>query len=91
MVGGRSDGAAVIVLPFDASGADDQTRLFAAGLTQELITDLMRFPDFRLFSPPSSFRQDPNADPVALGRDLGVAYVVRGRVQSAAGIVRLTA
>lgn len=84
-------GPAVIVLPFEALGAGDEARLFASGMTQELITDLMRFPDFRLYSPPASFRQDSAADPVALGRELGVAYVVRGNVQFGPGALRLAA
>ena len=82
-------GPSVIVLPFEASGDGDETALIASGVTQELITALMRFPDFRLFSVPASFQQDSNAAPVDLGSQLGVTYVVRGSVQTSAGKLRL--
>ncbi len=58
-------------------------------MTQELITALMRFPDFRLYSAPASFRQDKTAAAVDLGRQLGVAYVVSGSVQSSADQLRV--
>ncbi len=83
-------GPSIIVLPFEASGVGD-TRVIASGLTQELIADLMRFPDFRVYSAQASFRQDASADPVGLGRDLGVAYVVKGTVQTSGATIRLGA
>ena len=58
-------------------------------MTQELITALMRFPDFRLYSLSDSFRQGENAASVNLGRQHGVTYVVGGSVQSSAGKLRL--
>ena len=60
-------------------------------MTQELITDLMRFEGFRLYSVPASFSQDARADPVTLGHDLGVGYVVKGSVSSDATTVRVGA
>ena len=60
-------------------------------MSQELITDLMRFEGFRLFSVPASFGQDGRADPVTLGQDLGVGYVVKGSVSSDATTVRVGA
>jgi TolB-like protein len=82
-------GPTVIVLPFESSGAGDDIDLIASGMTQELITALMRFPDFRLYSLTDSFRQGENAASVDLGRQLGVTYVVGGSVQSSAGKLRL--
>lgn len=84
-------GPAIIVLPFEALDQRDDTRLFANAMTQDLILDLMRFPDFRLYSAQSSFREGADADPMAVGRDLGVSYVLRGNVQSGAGKMRLGA
>jgi TolB-like protein len=81
-------GPSVIVLPFEASG-DGDVGLIASGITQELITGLLRFPDFRLYSASASFRQDQTAAAVDLGRQLGVAYVVSGSVQSSADQLRL--
>lgn len=70
----------VMVLPFDALGASDEETALSVGLTQELIADLMQFSGLRLYTANASFRQDPNADAAALGKDLGVTYVVRGSV-----------
>ena len=52
----RGRGPAVIVLPFETLSAGEDDRFLAAGMTQELITDLMRFEGFRLYSVPASFR-----------------------------------
>jgi TolB-like protein len=82
-------GPAIVVLPFEVLGAYPDDRFLASGMTQELITDLMRFPDLRLYSVPASFRQDAKADPVEVGRDLGVAYVVSGNIGSNASVVRV--
>ncbi len=91
--GGDADahGPAVIVLPFEALSAAEDDRYLASGMTTELISNLMRFDGFRLYSVAASFRQDAAADPSALGRDLEVSYVVRGSVQSAGDTVRIYA
>ena len=87
----RSRGPAVIVLPFETLSAGEDDRFLASGVTQELITDLMRFEGFRLYSVPASFSLDAHADPVTLGHDLGVGYVVKGSVSSDAATVRVGA
>ena len=82
---------AIIVLPFEAFGDFDDIGLIAAGVTEELIANLMLFPDFRVYSPTTSFRQDAGTDPETLGRDLGVSYAVTGVMQSQNGQVNLRA
>ena len=84
-------GPAIIVLPFDSLSDDTEDSNLASGLTYEVITDLMRFAHFRVYSVPASFRLDLHADPQALGRDLGVAYVVKGALSSDGDHVRLVA
>ena len=84
-------GPSVIVLPFETLSSRDDDEFLAAGVTQDLITNLMRFEGFRLYSVPASFRQDGGADPVTLGQDLGVGYVVKGSVSSDATTVRVAA
>jgi TolB-like protein/tetratricopeptide (TPR) repeat protein len=79
------------VLPFEAFGDNDDIGLIAASVTGELIENLMLFQDFRVYSTASSFRQDADADPDILGRDLGVSFVVTGVMQSQNGQVRLRA
>jgi TolB-like protein len=85
----QEHGPAIIVLPLeDLSGAhaDD---VFAAGLTEELISNLMRFGELRLYSSYGSFLEQPSADPVELSERLGVGYVVKGSVRLASDRIRL--
>jgi TolB-like protein len=82
---------AIVVLPFEAFGDVDDIGLIASGVTEELIANLMRFPDFRLYSASTSFRQGAGADPALLGRDLGVSFVVAGALQSENGQAQLRA
>ena len=87
----HSRGPAVVVLPFETLSAGEDDRFLAAGVTQELITDLMRFDGIRLYSVPASFRLDEHADPMTLGHTLGVGYVVKGSISSDAATVRFGA
>ena len=87
----QEHGPAVIVLPFEALSTREDDRFLASGITHELITDLMRFDAFRLYSVPASFGHGADTDPVELGRDLGVDYVVKGSVRSGEGSVRVGA
>jgi TolB-like protein len=84
-------GPSVIVLPFETLSTHDDDRFLASGMTQQLITDLMRFGAFKLYSVPASLRQNAAADPVHLGRSLAVAYVIKGSIRSDAGLVRVGA
>ena len=84
-------GPAVVVLPFETLSAGEDDRFLAAGVTQELITALMRFEQFRLYSVPASFRLEGHGDPATLGHDLGVGYLIKGSVSSDAATVRLGA
>lgn len=81
-------GPAIIVLPF-ANLSGDPDNVFAAGLTEELITNLMRFGELRLYSAHGSFREQPTADPVELSERLDVGYVVRGGVRRESDRIRL--
>ena len=82
-------GPAIIVLPFDDLSEDDGDKVFARGLTQELIANLMRFSELRLYSAYASFLEQPGADPAELGKRLDVGYVVKGSVRRDADRVRL--
>jgi TolB-like protein/Tfp pilus assembly protein PilF len=82
-------GPAIIVLPFEdlsKGGADD---VFASGLTEELISNLMRIGELRLYSAYGSFLEQPTADAVALSKRLHVGYVVKGSVRREPDRVRL--
>jgi TolB-like protein len=77
--------ASVIVLPFEALSSGQDDRFLAAGLTQELVTDLLRFSAFRL-SLPANTAGSGFIDP---GRDVGGSYAVRGYLRSENGSVRV--
>jgi TolB-like protein/Flp pilus assembly protein TadD len=81
----------LLVLPFVATDGGSESGLLAQGLTQELISDLMRFSGLRLFAANASFRQNAEADPTVLGTDLGVSYVVRGSVGAEGNALRVIA
>ena len=82
----------IAVLPFDDFSPGTSQRWFAQGLTQEILTSLMRTPDLRVASRQSSARLSAqNADPLAVARALGVAHVLEGSVRRVDGRVRVTA
>ncbi len=81
----------VVVLPFSVLGGDERSNVLAEGLTQEVISDLMRFSGLRLYTSNPSFRQDPTADPTTLANELGVSYIVRGGVAAEQGHLRVVA
>jgi TolB-like protein len=81
----------VVVLPFEALSPSEPSRYMADGISQELIGDLTRFPGFRLYTLPIGFEDAAGPEPVELGRDLGVAYVVSGSVRADAEGIRVAA
>jgi adenylate cyclase len=81
---------AVIVLPFaNLTGTAAEDR-FAEGLTEELISDLTRFEDLRVYSAPDRPEDQGLPDPAALGRRPDVLYAVKGSVRRATGGFRMT-
>ncbi|WP_395017882.1 BTAD domain-containing putative transcriptional regulator [Dongia sp.] len=81
--------ASIAVLPFEQSGGDPQDLHFAAGLTEDLSTELSRFADLAVIAQASA-RQHAQADE---GRSSGLdaEYMVRGSVRRAEQRVRITA
>ena len=82
---------AIIVLPFESFGDNDDIGLIASSVTEELIANLMLFQDFRVYATPVSYPQTANSDPEILGRDLGGSFAVTGVLQSQNGQLRLRA
>ncbi|WP_018902477.1 hypothetical protein [Rhizobium sp. 2MFCol3.1] len=74
-------GPALAVLPFKAS--DVSQPILGEGFSDEVLARLSRFPDIRLYLPQSAL--EPTADPVDVGRRLGLTYVIDGVIQSVAG------
>jgi tetratricopeptide (TPR) repeat protein len=70
----------VAVLPFLAVDASQVSRSIATGLTSELVIDLVRFQDVRVYLPPSNFSNDQGL--ATLRESGGVTYEVRGSVHT---------
>ena len=82
----------VAVLPFASDGGDQATARLAGGLTEDIITDLARFPEFQVIASNSTEQyKDKSASPGEVGKTLDADFVVGGSIQREADRVRITA
>ncbi len=80
------------VLPFESVGGDTANTYFAEGLADELTTALSRVPGLRVAARTSAFTfRSSGADVRQVGRDLGVAAVLEGRVRRVGDRLRVVA
>ena len=85
------DKPSVAVLPFDNISGDPEQEYFADGITEDIITDLSRYPSLFVIARNSSFTY--KGQPVrlqAVGEELGVHYVIEGSIRKAGNRVRVT-
>ncbi len=83
---------ALAVLPLkviDLAGADSASDYLGTGLADALITRLSAIQRFAV-RPTSSVLRYTDADPLVAGRELGVAFVLEGRIRRAGDRIRLT-
>lgn len=79
----------VAVLPFTTLGSDD-TDAFAAGLHEDLLTELSRVSALTVISRTSASAYRGSGKSITrIGRELGAGTVIEGTVQRAGGRVRL--
>ncbi|MEM6636196.1 MAG: winged helix-turn-helix domain-containing protein [Pseudomonadota bacterium] len=82
----------IAVLPFDDFGGQPSTERLAKGITEDIITDLARFPEFGVIARNSTAVYAGNpADMREIGSDLNVAYVLEGSIQNDGDLFRVTA
>jgi adenylate cyclase len=83
--------SSLAVMPFRvASGADDDQRFLAEGLTEELIVELGRFRRLRVASRSAGFGiAGSTTDPVKVGDALRVRYVLDGQVRRIGKNIRI--
>jgi TolB-like protein/Flp pilus assembly protein TadD len=82
----------VAVLPFEAMGGDAELDCFADGVTEDIITGLSRIKALWVIASTTMFTYKGRAVGVrSIGKDLGVQYVLHGRVRKAEGRLRMTA
>lgn len=81
----------VMVLPFSVTSTDPEQQILAAGIAEQIMTALSRFPDFRIFWPPSGRKVGETFDPVEIGQQENVSFLISGSVVSEGEIVRVAA
>jgi adenylate cyclase len=72
---------ALAVLPFRGEGADAQSEALGAGLAEDLAVSLARDVDLRIIATRSSFALDRTLAPATMARQLGVRYLIDGKVR----------
>jgi len=82
----------IAVLPFQNMSSDPRQEYFSDGITEDIITELSRFPVLRVIARHSSFVfKGDGIDVKEIGRKLGVGYIVEGSVRWGDNRVRITA
>jgi adenylate cyclase len=82
----------VAVIPFETLDADPDHRPLAAGLAEELVTELTRFQDIVVMSC-NTARQPTGfpADTVEIGKSVGVRFVLAGTIRRDGETVKVSA
>ena len=76
------DKPSIAVLPFTNLTGDSEQDYFVDGFTNEIITNLSKFPEFFVIASNSVFTYKDKAVRInEVGRDLGVRYVLEGSLQ----------
>jgi adenylate cyclase len=85
-------GPAIAVLPFNNMSGDPKDDYFSDGLTEDIITELARFPELHVLARNTTFQYKNQAvDVAAVGRSLAVRYVLEGSVRRTNDRVRINA
>ena len=91
-VDGAAAKASIAVLPFASIGGEESTGRLADGITEDIISDLARFPEFEVIARHSvEAYKDKTVDIREIGRTLNVAYALEGSIQRQGDRVRITA
>ena len=83
----------IAVLPFENLSDDKQNACFAAGVRDEILTNLAKIADLKVISRISvrQYKSGNARNLREIGQELGVAHVVEGSVQRVANRVRVNA
>jgi len=85
------DKPSIAVLPFQNMSGDPEQEYFADGISEDIITELTRFRTLFVIARNSSFSyKGKSPDLRAVGRELGVRYVLEGSVRKVGNRIRLT-
>jgi TolB-like protein/Tfp pilus assembly protein PilF len=87
----HTDRPSVVVLPFENMSGDPEQEYFSDGITEDIITELSRYPEFVVIGRNSSFAYKGRpVDVKAVARELGVHFVLGGSVRRVGNRVRVT-
>ncbi len=83
----------IAVLPFENLSANQENAYFADGVQNEILTDLAKIADLKVISHTSvmQYKSGIARNLREIGKQLGVTYLLEGRVQRADGKVRVNA
>jgi TolB-like protein/Flp pilus assembly protein TadD len=81
----------LVVLPFDGMGDDPDEGYFAQGLTADLVTDLTKFQELYILSPPGRLDKLSRSKPMWDEALPAGHYFFKGNVRRAGGRIRVTA
>ena len=85
-------GPAIAVLPFTNMSGDPKEDYFSDGLTEDIITELARFKDLYVLARNTTFQYKGKAvDVPAVGKKLGVRYMLEGSVRKSGEQIRIAA
>src|SRR5205085_1683748 len=80
----------VVVLPFNDLNSDPEQQYFADGVTEDLTTDLSRLAGMLVISRNTAFTyKGKRIDVKQIGREVGVRYVLEGKVERSGNLVRI--
>src|SRR5436190_8284722 len=77
-----SSAKSIAVLPFENASNEPNTEYLSEGISEALINSLSELPQLRVIARPMAFRyKQKDVDPGQVGRELGVAAVLTGKVR----------
>jgi TolB-like protein/Tfp pilus assembly protein PilF len=77
-----SSAKSIAVLPFENASNEPNTEYLSEGISEALINSLSELPQLRVIARPMAFRyKQKDVDPRQVGRELGVAAVLTGKVR----------
>ncbi len=87
-----SDKPSIAVLPFQNMSADPEQEYFCDGVSEDIITELSRFPELFVIARNSSFSfKNKTVTHNDIARELSVRYMLEGSLRRAANRLRITA
>lgn len=83
-------GSTLVVMPFANLGELPEAKIYADGLTEEVVSQLARFRELSVLGRETSRSMPSGADVAQIRRALGVRYVLEGSVRAATNRLRVT-